>query len=205
MIELKQKIAQNFLISFAGRFLAGILGIVSFSLMARTLGSSGMGEYAIVLAFLYVFQVFADFGLDTLLTREISKPNADEKEIVGTVFFTRGLLLVFFLILALCAAQFTPYSPEVKQGIMVAALGFFLLSLSSVLMGVFQKHLKTIVPACADIAARVVQLGFVWYLFMTRGSVFDFLLVFVAGGLIHFAVIYYFVKKYTHFRTRVNA
>ena len=173
--------------------------------MARTLGSSGMGEYAIVLAFLYIFQVFADFGLDTILTREISKPGADEKRVVGTVFFTRGLLLAFFLVLALCAAQLTPYSPEVKQGIMAAALGFFLLSLSSVLMGVFQKHLKTIVPATADIAARVVQVGFVWYLFVTRGSIFDFLLVFVLGGLIHFSVIYYFVKKYTGFHVTAGA
>ncbi len=204
MLELKQKIAKNFIISFGGRFVAGALGIVSFALIARTIGVQGMGAYATALAFLYVFQACADFGLDTILTREISKPNANEKEIVGTVFVTRLLLLVFSLGLALLIAQFTPYSFQVKHGIIIASAGFFFLSLSSVLMGVFQKHLKTIIPAVADIAARVVQLAFVWYLYQANGTVLDFLWVFVAGAFIHFSLIYYFVKKYTLFQMHIT-
>lgn len=200
MKALKHKIAQNFIISFLGRFSAGAIGIVSFSLTARTIGAAGFGQYATVLAFLYVFQVLADFGLDSILTREISKPGADEKKIISSVFMTRGVLLACALGLSFFIIQFTPYPPEVKNGVFVAAAGFFLLSLSGVLMGVFQKHLKTIIPAVADITTRVTQLAAVGYLYATHGSVTAFLSVFVLGAVVNFSIIFYQVRKETGFR-----
>lgn len=200
MKALKHKIAQNFIISFLGRFFAGIIGIVSFSLMARTIGVTGFGEYATVIAFLYIFQVFADFGLDSILTREISKPGADEKKIISSVFITRGMLLACALGLSFVVIQFTPYSPEVKQGVFVAASGFFLLSLSGVLMGVFQRHLKTIIPAVADIVTRITQLAAAWYLYLTEGSVTAFLWVFVLGAVVNFSIVFHQVRKETGFR-----
>ncbi len=204
MNALKHKIAQNFIISFLGRFSAGAIALVSFSLMARTIGVSGFGQYATVLAFLYVFQVLADFGLDSILTREISKPQANEKKIIGSVFVTRGILLACTLGVSFVVIQFMPYSPEVKTGVFIAAVGFFLLSLSSVLMGVFQKHLKTIVPAVADVATRIVQLLAVIYLYVTHGSVSEFLLVFVLGAIVNFSIVFYYVKREIGFQLIFN-
>src|SRR3972149_41365 len=95
-MSLKKRIARNFAVSFAGRFLAGALGVVSLAFITRTLGSEQFGEYNIVFAYLYIFLVLADFGLNSLLAREISKPEADEKEIISRMFSAEILLLVFF-------------------------------------------------------------------------------------------------------------
>lgn len=200
MKALKHAIAQNFIVSFLGRFFAGAIGIISFSLMARTIGAAGFGEYATVLAFLYVFQVLADFGLDSILTREISKPGTDEKKITSSVFITRAMLLVCALGFSFVLIQFTAYPPGVKHGVFVAAAGFFLLSLSGVLMGVFQKRLKTIIPAIADIATRLTQLSAAGYLYVAHGSVTAFLSVFVLGAIVNFSIVFYQVRKETGFR-----
>ena len=195
MSTLKKKIAQNFLISFGGRFVAGALGIISIGLITRTIGSDGFGAYSTVFAFLYVFSMFADFGLHPLLTREISKKDADEAHVVSSVFSARVLLLILFLGVGCGIALVTPYTTAVKIGIVIAAFGFFLQSSATVLMGIFQKYLKTGIPAIADISARVTQFALVWYLFVIGGNFLYFLGIFTLGSFVYFFIIYGWVRR----------
>ena len=160
----------------------------------------GFGDYSIIFAFLYIFSVFADFGLYNILTREISKPDADEKSIIANAFIARTILLILFLGISLLIVFFTPYSFQAKIGVLVAVPGIAFLSLSQVLMGVFQKHLKTLIPALADISARVIQLALVFYLYKTHAGLQYFVLAFVFGSAFNFAIIYYFARKYTKLR-----
>jgi len=203
-MTLKKRIARNFVVSFAGRFLAGALGVLSLAFITRALGSEQFGEYSIVFAYLYIFLVLADFGLNSLLAREISKPGADEKEIISRMFSAKILLLVFFTAVSFLLLFFTPYSPAVKVGVFVASLGFIFSSLAGVLMGVFQKHLKTIIPAIADVSARLIQLTLVFVLYKYGGGLRSFLAVFVLGSAVHFALICFFAKKYTGFHLDFN-
>lgn len=202
MSTLKKKIAQNFLISFGGRFIAGALGIVSVGLITRTIGSDGFGAYSTVFAFLYVFSVFADFGLHPLLTREIAKADADEKSIISSVFSARVLLLIGFLLLGCGIAVFAPYSPAVRLGIAIGAVGFFFQSSATVLMGVFQKYLKTGIPAIADISARALQFALVWYMYAAGGNFLHFLGIFAFGSLVYFCIIYRWVHARIPFSLR---
>lgn len=197
---LKQKIAQNFLISIIGRVTASALGLVSFAFITRGLGLEGFGDYSIIFAFLYIFSVFADFGLYNISTREISKPDANEKSIIANAFIARIILLMLFLGTSLLIVFFTPYSFQVKIGVLAAVPGIALLSLSQVLMGIFQKHLKTLIPALADISARVIQLALVFYLYKTHAGLQSFIFAFVLGSAFNFVIIYYFARKYTEFR-----
>lgn len=200
MSELKKKIAQNFLISFGGRFAAGALGVVSVALITRTIGSDGFGAYSTALAFLYVFSVLADFGLYSLLTREIAKPDADEEKAISTIFSTRILLLFVCTVFSFGAVAVMPYSGAVKWGVVIASLGFVFQSLSGVLMGVFQKHLRTAIPALADIAARVVQLAAAGYFFYVGGSFLHFLFIFTLGGAVQFFIVCAYVRRHAPFR-----
>jgi O-antigen/teichoic acid export membrane protein len=202
---LKQKVAKNTAISFLGKMTSSALGLVSIAFIARELGQDGFGNYNIVVAFLYIFSVFADFGLYNLLTREISKPGANEKKIVSNIFTSRIILLTFFYLLSFVVVVFIPsYSSEIKFGVLLTSLGFAFLSLSQVVMGVFQKYLKTMIPAIADVSARVVQLIFVLYLYQRGADFIDFLLIFVLGSFINFSIIYIFVKKYVAFEIKLN-
>ena len=200
MSELKKKIAQNFLISFGGRFIAGAIGIVSVALITRTIGTDGFGAYSTALAFLYIFSVCADFGLHPLLAREIAKQDADEAATISSIFSTRVLLLFASILLSFSVVAFMPYSSAVKWGVVIAALGFVFQSLSGVLMGVFQKHLKTGIPALADISARIMQCAAAAYLFYTGGSFLHFLFIFTLGGAVQFCIVYTSVRRQIPFR-----
>lgn len=204
-MDIKQKIAKNTLISFAGKIISSLIGLFSIAFIAREIGPEGFGDYNIAIAFLYIFSVFADFGLYNLLTREISKPNADEKEVVSNIFSSRLILLAFFYLFSFVVVYFIPtYSYELKKGIIIASAGFVFLSLTQVMMGVFQKYLQTVLPAIADVAARAVQLAAVLYLYGKGADFIDFLWIFVLGSFINFIMAYIFAKKYTPFKIVVN-
>jgi len=202
---LKQKVAKNTVISFLGKLLSSALGLISIAFIARELGPEGFGNYNIVVAFLYIFSVFSDFGLYNLLTREISKPNTNEKNIVSNIFTSRIILLIFFYLLSFIIIIFIPsYSDELKFAALLTSLGFIFLSLSQVLMGIFQKYLKTILPAIADVSARALQLAFVLYLYQKNADFIDFLLVFVLGAFVNFAFVFFFAKKYIDFKIKLK-
>ena len=94
---LFQKITLNTLASFVGRVIGSILALVSIGLITRALGREGFGEYSTVIAYLATFQILADLGLYSLLTREISQRPGEEKNLVSLFFTLRLIAAAFFL------------------------------------------------------------------------------------------------------------
>ena len=74
-----RKIAFNTIVSIAARILGTIIALVNIGFITRYLGKDVFGEYVTILAFVSVFSIIADFGLYSLLVRDISRPGADEK------------------------------------------------------------------------------------------------------------------------------
>lgn len=103
----------------------------------------------------------ADLGLYSIMTREISKPGSNESEIISKIFGLRIASIILFFLISFTALLFLPYSFNVKVGAVIASLGFVLMSANQLLMGVFQKYLRTIWPMIGDIATRGLQLIFV--------------------------------------------
>src|SRR6185312_13668271 len=70
--------------SAIGAKVAGLLiGIVTYGVLARTLGTEGLGRYRTVLTLLLFAGVMLDFGLYSITLRDISQPQADERRILG--------------------------------------------------------------------------------------------------------------------------
>ena len=141
-----RKIAYNTVFSTGARIIAVALSLFSLGIIARYLGNEGFGDYSLILSFLYIFNILADLGLYSLLTREISRPGADEKKIASNVFTIRIVALLIFLGLAVAVIWFFPYTSKVKLGIVIASFGYLFLSAAQVLMGIFQKYLRSIKP-----------------------------------------------------------
>src|SRR4030042_6501356 len=138
-----RKIAYNTIFAAGARIIAVALSLLNVGLIIRYLGKEGFGNYSLILAFLYVFNILADLGLYSLMTREISRPEADEKKIISNIFTLRIVALLVFLGIAAAIIWFFPYSHQVKIGTIIASVSFFFLSAGQVLMGIFQKYLKT--------------------------------------------------------------
>ncbi|OGZ33786.1 MAG: hypothetical protein A2174_02100 [Candidatus Portnoybacteria bacterium RBG_13_41_18] len=185
---LAKKIAQNTIISIVSRILSTALALIIVGISTRYLRQDGFGYYSTVLAFLYIFSVLADLGLYSITLREISKEGANESEIASHAFSLRFWAGLAIFILSPLVAWLFPYPLEIKIGILIAAFGYWFLSSTQVLIGIFQKYLKMARVSLGEIIARVVQLGLViFFFFGISDKKTGFYLVVLAFSLSSFA------------------
>ncbi|MBU4284881.1 flippase [Patescibacteria group bacterium] len=194
-----RKIAYNTVISAGARLIGVALSLVSLGLIARYLGTEGFGNYSLILAFLYTFNNIADLGLYSLMVREISKPDADEKKIASNIFTIRLVAVLVFMAVASIIIWFFPYSSQVKNGTLIAAVSFIFLSMGQVLMGIFQKYLRTDRSAVADILGRVAQLGLIILFIKISSGLFGIVFALIGGCFVNFILLFIFARKYVLF------
>ena len=195
-LNLTQKIAYNAFFSAGARIVEVALAFLIIKLIIDYLGVSGFGDYITVVTFIYIFSVFADLGLYSIVVREISREGANERKIISNAFTLRLTAGVFILGIAYFVSLLFPYSSNVQYGIAAAALGFWVLSNIQVLMGLFQKHLAMDKVAIAEIAGRIVQLFFVWYFIANDFGFLYIILAIFFGALINFIFVIRFASKY---------
>jgi len=203
-LNLTQKIAYNAFFSAGARVIETALAFVIMMLVVRYLGLSGFGDYIIVITFVYIFSVFADLGLYSIVVREISREGANEKKIINNAFTLRFTAGIFVFSLAYFASLLFPYSNNVQFGIAIAAFGFWMLSNTQVLMGLFQKHLAMDKIAIAEIAGRLVQLFLVWlFIIYDFGFLYIILAIFFSA-LVNFIFVTRFASKYVKIKLEFN-
>ena len=86
-----RRVAINTAVPFAANLAGRVLALAMAVVMARTLGPSGTGAYALVVNLWLYASIVSDFGLGTWLTRTIARDPADARTAVGV---TLGLRLV---------------------------------------------------------------------------------------------------------------
>jgi len=194
-----KKIALNTLASSVARVIGGILALISLGFITRALGVHGFGQYATGVAYLSTFQIMADLGLYSLLTKEISQKPDQEKELVSQFFTLRLIVATFFLFIASVLVFLFPYSQELKIAIVFASAAFIMASLTQLLMGIFQKYLQVYKAAFAEVVGRIVQLGLVWIFFVAGGGLFHFVGAIVAGIVVVFVLDLIFARRLVPF------
>lgn len=193
---LNKKIAYNSFISSGARIIGLALSLIIIGFITRYLGKEGFGYYSIILAFLYFFTVLADLGLYSICLRDISRNNANKKKIVNNSFtlrFFAGLIIFSF---APIIVYFLPYTSEVKLGVLIGSLGYWMMSNCQVLMGVFQKYLRMDKVAIAEIAGRLFQLTLILFFIWQELGFLFIVSAFVISSLLNFILILIFVRKY---------
>lgn len=160
MVNAK-KIAFNVFFNSAAKVVSTVLALVAIGFITRYLGRDGFGNYATVLAFFAFFNAVADLGLYSISTREISRPDADEKSIMGKVFTLRVFSSLLVFLFALILIIFLPYPSEIKLGIVVVAATFVLTSSYSILNGVFQKNIAMNKVAASEVLGKIFQVALV--------------------------------------------
>lgn len=195
MVSVK-KITYNIIISSGARAIGVALSLVGVGFIARYLGKEGFGSYSLILAFLYAFNILADFGLYSLMVREISRPDADEKKIASNIFTLRVVALLIFLGIASVVVWFFPYSFQIKLGVLIGSIAFLLMSATQVLMGIFQKYLRVDKPSLAELIGRAIQLGLIiLFVFLDLG-LFAILGALIISSFLIFVITFIFARKY---------
>lgn len=187
------QVARNTIVQFAGKMIGSVLAIFTLAVILRYLGQEGFGEYTTVITYVSIFSIIADLGLYLVITREISKEDANEEKLLSNAFTIKIISSLIILTLASLISLLFPYSNTVKMGIVIVSFSFLFILLNQVLIGLFQKHFDMSKIAIGEVAGRIVwligaivitklNLGLLWLLFSVVLSNFtNFLIVFIAS------------------------
>jgi O-antigen/teichoic acid export membrane protein len=203
-MAIARKIAYNVVFNVITKILSTILALVAIGFITRYLGTNGFGDYSTVIAFFSFFGAFADLGLYSITAREISRPGADEKKILGNAFSLRLISSLLVFVVTPLFVFFLPYSNDVKLGIIIAAASFVFSSTYMVLNGVFQKNLAMDKVAIAEVMGKLLQVAIIILAVRNNLGFTTIVLSVLAAMIFNFFTVLFFLSKYTNLKLQFD-
>jgi O-antigen/teichoic acid export membrane protein len=136
----------------------------------RRLGDDRFGQYSTVLAFVGLFQIFAELGMSQYVMREIAQDRSKTQSLFWNLVALRVLLAVFGIIGITLGAIAVGYSSELVLGIFIYTCSFLLAAFHAPLITVLTANERLDYVTGLSILGQVifVSLGTV-FLFSGRG------------------------------------
>lgn len=190
-----KKIASNTIYQIIGKFFSMMITVLATVIITRAYGREGYGIFSLMQAWPALFFVIADFGINAIATRELSKDWGKAQAFLGNILFIRlafSLILIAFLCIVIV---FFPYSTDVKMGVMLGLLLILTQSLYATTNIVFQVKLRYDLSTVGYIAGYVVILAAVLALSYFRAHPLWINFSYVIGGVLTFLINFAFWKK----------
>ncbi len=156
-MNLLRRIAENTLWVAAARILGKVCSLGVVLLLARYLGAEEFGKYALVTAYLALFAILTDMGMDMILVREASKDLKGSESLVGSAIVLKGIIAPTVLGVALFVAWLLGYDSEKLLYLAIAGAGF-LLAPFTCYSSAFFSTLELRLPSMLEVASKLLTL-----------------------------------------------
>lgn len=198
---IPRTVARNTLVLVIGQLASRVITALVGIYLVRYLGSLGLGKFSVVLAYLLFFRIFADFGLDVIVVREISKDKARTGQIVGNATTLKLGLSVLAMVMAWIALFFMHYPSDVKACIYVASFGIPL-SLGTLYGALFQARLRMEYPVAIDVLIQFLSAGLTLLLIIFGASIMHLFILNVWIALLNTLLMLALARKHTQLNLR---
>ena len=201
-------LATNTAVQAVGKVVSVVIGVVIVGLMTRLLGQEGFGKYSTANAFLQVFAILMDLGLNVMLVQMLGERKGDEKaerNIVSALFTLRLVMAFVVISIAPIIGWFIPsYDHELKLALFAIWGSFFFTLLNQVVVGVQQRHLKMHAVAISEVAGRVTLLVGVLIAIAHGWGLVEVVWIVSLGGFVNFLINFLVASRYADFRWNVD-
>lgn len=128
--SLARRIAANTLWVSGARILGKAASFLVILPLARHLGIEGFGKFAFVTAYLALFGILTDLGLDLIVIREASKDLRGVEALVGSGILLKAILAGIVYAVSMLVAWLSGYEVDKLLYIAISGAGFFLVPLT---------------------------------------------------------------------------
>lgn len=164
------RLGKNALWLLAARFGTQGLVVVFTILIARRLGSTGLGEYAFMASAIFLANVLTTFGTDMLLIRDIAAH--DDLSRLPAALLIQLILSALFVALAFVGAPLLPgQSQDAVLAVQIYSLALFPLAFFTVFTAVLRGKERMDLYTLLNLAASLLQVLAAWLFVQSRGSV----------------------------------
>lgn len=179
------------------------MGLLVTMMLSRYLGVEKFGMLNYVFAFYFFFLALSDFGVNTVVIREISKAKDKAAEIIGTVFSFKILIAIFSMAVAWILISTLDYGMNLRKGLFIYS--FILLAVTLQLPGViFRVLLKMEYPSLFAFIKSLLNLAIVLVVLSREFGVETLLMGYVFCEFFVSAITILFSRKYTKIKFQVN-
>ncbi len=202
-MSIGRALAANTAVQVVGKVISTIMGVIVVGMMTRLLGQEGFGAYSTANAFLQVFAILLDMGLNVMVVQMLGERAGDkafEDRAVSAVFSLRFWSALIILSLAPIIGLFTPYSAEIKVAFFAIWASFFFTALNQIVIGVQQRHLKMHVVAISEVAGRTVLLAGMAIALAQNWTLTPVVILVSVAGTANFAINFFIARHYASFK-----
>ena len=193
---MSQKVAKNVLSLVASKLLASALVFVGYASIFRYLGTTRTGQYQFIIAFVTLFSVVVDFGIQQYVIKKVSEHPEDSEKYLGNFFATEIVVsVVIYLIMAL-VATFAHYDRIVTQGILTCGFGMVLCALSDPFTSILSGHQEMRKIAVVNFFDSVINVSVMAITILLHRSVLFLVTVQIWMGIMHLIVYFQLIKKH---------
>lgn len=159
-----RSIAKNTMLLTLGLLSGRVLGVFLIRKMAPILGTEGMGIWGAAIDISAILQVVANFGLGTLLTREITRARGMTLPLLWNTLVIRAGIGALCYLFLLAYVDLSGFEPLARSATLIIGLAIFIESASMACDAVLQAHEKVHYQALGQILSAVayVVLGWIW-------------------------------------------
>ncbi len=192
-----RRITANFASLLTSQIISRVLQLVIFAYLARVLGKGDFGVFSFGLAFALLIGVIADFGLSTLLVREISRDKKSASRYLSNALVIKIFLSIISISLSPLILSIMRYSSEVKA-VAYIMVGFALLqTFTELYYAIFRAFERMHYDAFIKILRMLILAAAVFYLITNGYGLFASSIAFFVTELI--VLIIAFLITYTRF------
>ncbi len=168
-MKTARRITTNFLSLSIAELVSKLIQLVIFVYIARIFGKSEFGEFGFALAFSTIAVVLVDFGINTLLIREISKDKKNVNKYISNTLIIKLILSVIAFILSYLFLYFFDKNGSIITITFLMLLFIVLQSFTDLFYSVFRAFERMYYDALIKIV-RMLLLLLLIFIFISRGA-----------------------------------
>ena len=179
-----QTAIKNTGILLLGRILSIGLGIIYIAVLSRYIHAVGMGIIATATSFVSIASLLVNFGLNDLSVRDIAANKSHTAKYVTNIFFIRGVLAAFFVIIVVAATNITNYPQETIFIIYIYCFAYIFDLFTDISISVFTAHERMEYSAILQTGRDIINIGISLVVIALKANLFVIVGISVLASLI---------------------
>jgi O-antigen/teichoic acid export membrane protein len=189
-------LAKNLLSQVITLFTGKIFGAVASIALIRYLGADKQGIYSYVISMIALFSFITDFGLSSLLVREMKAAGEKNRKLFGNAIMLQLGQIAASIILINIYAAFFEINHEAKSSLMLASFCFTLLYMSNPFIATLNSYEKMHLSGLANGLASFFNAVFIFTAIYLKMDLLGIIFMLGASNLIFVMLSTFLCVKY---------
>lgn len=195
---MKNKFIKSTFILLLGGFITKFLGMIIRIIMARKLGTVGMGTYMLIMPTFSLLIAISQFGMPVSISKSVSSNNYKNSDLFSSIIPI--VLIINFILMLVCIfsssfiSKYLLHNTNTLLGLRFMGFVLPFISISSILRGYFFGKQRMFVHVFTNIVEDIVRLFLLFFIPIKYGISYSILYVILINIISEFSSILIMLK-----------